>query len=364
VSVHDVGAIGDSTFVAMELVDGPTLADWLAERPRDVREIVDVFLQAGRGLVAAHAAGLTHRDFKPSNVMLGDRVRVVDFGLARPYDDDDDSAAQSAATALSTTVTQSGGMVGTPAYMAPEQRARAEWSAQSDQYSFAVALHEAVTGVRPGETGDASSRAIPPWLRPLLDRALARRPEDRFPSMDALLARLERSRHRTRRRWIAAAAGVLVAAGASVAWRAGARDPCTGADARMAGVWDDARRAQVQAAFDATHLPYAQLAWTRVSAGLDRYRQDWLATHVERCLATRVEGRQSGALLDLQMGCLERRRSLVHELTQLWIAGTDRRALDKAGDAVTNLPAIAECAQDKALVERVPLPGDPVAVAR
>ncbi|HEY0987831.1 MAG TPA: serine/threonine-protein kinase, partial [Kofleriaceae bacterium] len=361
VSVYDVGTIGGRTFVAMELVDGPTLAAWLAE-PRDVREIVDVLAQAGRGLAAAHAAGLTHRDFKPSNVMLGERVRVVDFGLARPVEGDD--SADSGATPLSATVTHSGGVVGTPAYMAPEQRTRAEWSALSDQYSFAVVLHEAVTGARPGES-PAGPRALPAWLRPVLDRALQPRPEDRFPSMDALLARLERSRHRTRRRWIAASAGVaVVAVGASVAWRTGASDPCTGAEARMAGIWDEPRRAQVHAAFDATHLPFAQLTWDQVSAALDRYRQDWLASHVERCRATRVEGRQSDALLDLQMGCLERRRSLVHELTQVWIDGTDRRALARAGDAASSLPSIADCAQDKALLERAPLPGDPAAVAR
>src|SRR5689334_341985 len=127
VAVYDVGAIANTTFVAMELVEGPTLAAWLAEAPRSVDAIVDVFVQAGRGLAAAHAAGITHRDFKPSNVMLGDRVRVVDFGLARPAGAD--TADSTAATSpLDTAVTRSGGLLGTPAYMAPEQRARAAWS--------------------------------------------------------------------------------------------------------------------------------------------------------------------------------------------------------------------------------------------
>src|SRR5262249_32623037 len=162
------GAADDGIFVAMELIDGPTLKAWLAEQPRGVREIVDVFVQAGRGLAAAHAAGLTHRDFKPSNVMLGDRVRVVDFGGARLADDS--APENEAITPLDASVTRSGVTVGTPAYMAPEQRNGAGFSALSDQYSFAVALQEALTGARPGAA--STTRPLPGWLRPVLDRAL------------------------------------------------------------------------------------------------------------------------------------------------------------------------------------------------
>ena len=104
IAVHDVGDAGGRLFVAMELVDGMTLRQWLA-RSRSPAEAIAALVQAGRGLAAAHAAGLVHRDFKPDNVLVGHdgRVRVTDFGLARLGDDRDARRA------------------GTPAYMAPEQ---------------------------------------------------------------------------------------------------------------------------------------------------------------------------------------------------------------------------------------------------
>jgi eukaryotic-like serine/threonine-protein kinase len=83
VSVYDVATVGTRLFVAMELVAGPTLAEWIGGKPRPWRDVVAIMLQAGRGLEAAHAAGIVHRDFKPANVILGDRVRVADFGLRR-----------------------------------------------------------------------------------------------------------------------------------------------------------------------------------------------------------------------------------------------------------------------------------------
>lgn len=357
VAVYDVGAIADTTFVAMELVEGPTLAAWLAETPRDVRAIVDVFIQAGRGLAAAHSAGITHRDFKPSNVMLGDRVRVVDFGLARPAGATTLDAA-AATTPLETTVTGSGRVLGTPAYMAPEQYVSATWSPASDQYSFAVALREALTGVRPGQPGEP--RPVPPWLRPILARALQARPEDRFPSMSALLAEL--SRPRGTWRWVAGSALAIATVSAVAAWRA-SPPACTGAEERLAGVWDADRKAAVHAAFAATHLPYAEATFERVSAALDRYRSDWLDRHVGSCRATRVEGRQSEALLDLQISCLSRARSLMTALTGVWLDKTDRKVLDAADGAVAGLPAIAECGQDQAHLERLPQPANPVVVA-
>jgi Tol biopolymer transport system component len=223
VAVYDVGAHGERAFIAMELVSGPTLATWLAERPRGWREVLAVFAQAGHGLAAAHEAGLVHRDFKPSNVLIGDRVRVADFGLARAALDAPEPPARSA-TPLDGVVTRAGDTPGTPAYMAPEQRAGLAAGRLADQYAFAVALHEALLGARPGQpAAAAAARAIPAWLRALLERALRERPEDRYPSMRELLADLERRPARARRGWLVAAAGV--AAAVALAGVIGARDP-------------------------------------------------------------------------------------------------------------------------------------------
>ena len=367
VAIYDVGAVEDRVFVAMELVDGPTVAAWLAAGPRTEREVLAVFVQAARGLAAAHAAGITHRDFKPANVMLGDRVRVVDFGLARlvrPDDDPaDDGRAMAAGTVLDAVVTRSDVAIGTPAYMAPEQRRGATANPRSDQYAFAVALHEALTGARPGAPAPEPARRLPAWLRPVIARALQPDPADRYPSMDAVLAQLARGTRDPRRRWLVAAMLVVSAGLATITWRAAAPSPCTSAEARLAGIWDATRRAAVHAAFLATGLTLAEPTWGRVSAELDRYRVAWLDMHAAACRATRVDGDQSEALMDLRMQCLDRRRAVVGELTKVWLSGIDRALVTAASDAVAQLPAIAECAEAKALLEQVPLPRDPAVVA-
>jgi hypothetical protein len=195
VAVYDVGKVGERVYVAMELIEGPTLAAWLAERPRGWREVLEVFLQAGRGLEAAHAAGLVHRDFKPTNVIVGDRVRVADFGLARVAVEVE-PAGPPAATALHGVVTQTGTALGTPAYMAPEQLSGGLPSSQSDQYSFAVAVHEALCGARPGESAGGPGRnewnRVPARLRRVLQRALSSDPADRYPAMSEMLRDLSR----------------------------------------------------------------------------------------------------------------------------------------------------------------------------
>jgi serine/threonine protein kinase len=160
IAVHDVGTFEDQVFVAMEYAEGQTLSAWLREEPRSVREIVAAFLEAGRGLAAAHAAGLVHRDFKPANVLFGNgRARVLDFGLActdvsresgervvaledlppalpLPPPLTGDSTQDPSLNALGTPLTMTGTLMGTPAYMAPEQMAGRPVDARTDQFSF------------------------------------------------------------------------------------------------------------------------------------------------------------------------------------------------------------------------------------
>lgn len=212
VAVYDVGSLGEDMFVAMEYVAGKTLAEWLAT-PRSQREILNTYRAAGRGLAAAHAAGLVHRDFKPENVLIGNdsRVRIVDFGLARlansTWSGADKRIGREAhvESGQLQQLTASGALVGTPYYMAPEVHAGQEADARSDQFSFCVAIYIALYGQRPFE-GDSletlfeNLRAgrlrgrqllgVPRYVRTVLRRGLSIEPKDRFASMDELLAAL------------------------------------------------------------------------------------------------------------------------------------------------------------------------------
>ncbi len=207
VQIHDIGELGGRIFMAMEFVEGTTLRAWRDEQGPGLDAIREKYLEAGRGLAAAHAAGLAHRDFKADNVVLGEdgRVRVLDFGLARvdrpgsvlPVLEDIPSPAAAELTRV-------GAIVGTPAYMSPEQFRGRTADARSDQFSFCAALFEAFYGVRPfaGDTVEALDHAVSdgtvrppppgvevsPRIHQALLRGLAREPADRWPSLDDLLA--------------------------------------------------------------------------------------------------------------------------------------------------------------------------------
>ena len=247
-AVYDLGSHDGRLFVAMELVDGDTLGAWLRRRHRSWREVAGVFAAAARGLAAAHGAGVIHRDFKPDNVLVGadGRVRVTDFGLAtwRPA-----AATQPAAPARAepAELTQSGTVLGTPLYMAPEQHTGASADERSDQWSFCAALHEALCGEPPviGRSEaelHANKLAGPPprlpgtprWLDRLVRRGLAPRPGDRWPTMARIADALAR-RPQRRRTWALAAFGALAAAAVAVALVARARGPDLEA-ARMAAL--------------------------------------------------------------------------------------------------------------------------------
>lgn len=204
VQIYDLDELDDSLYAAMEYLDGGDLRAWLAERTRAPRAIVDAFVQAARGLAAAHAIGIVHRDFKPANVVVSrdQRIAVTDFGLARSAESEDPAD-----------------IAGTPAYMSPEQWAGEPVDARSDQYSFCVALYEALEGARPVFTNDRAGpprRAMPAGVWPALRRGLRVRPADRFANMDELIAAL---RPRRAAAWaIGGAAALALAAGG--AWLA------------------------------------------------------------------------------------------------------------------------------------------------
>ena len=285
ITVFDVGSADDQDFVAMELIDGETLGEWMQHaRPRR-RETLAAFMAAGRGLAAAHAEGLVHRDFKPSNVLRSraGRIVVTDFGLARLADSPGEPVSEpAAATSGATTRTVTGALVGTPAYMAPEQWTGGTPTPATDQFAFCVALWEALAGARPyaGTTldelktavlaGPASvdSEPIPRALRGVLRRGLAIDPAHRWPSMDALLGALEQIIGR-RRRVIITAAALAAVAGVVVlvvAARRPSGDGCSPPAFDPAVVWSKARATALAArAPDAARVIAADIAtWNRV----------------------------------------------------------------------------------------------------
>ena len=428
IAVHDVGTLAGAVFLAMELVEGMTLNAWRAATSPSRADIVDVFLAAGRGLAAAHQAGIVHRDFKPSNVMVGSdgRVRVLDFGLARaagraasidgeatttvresptptPVSGSTSGSRSGARTAPtpSRSVTRPGGprafddvstetelapgtpgvpqvlasrVMGTPSYMAPEQRRSGVYDARVDQYSFAVALYEALYGERPfsGQNREEVELAaltgrinpptrgsdVPPWLRKVLVKALAADPRDRYPTMDDLLAALEADPAVRQRRILVGAGGAALIATAALAIATvdPSPAPCQGSERALAGVWDGDAAAAIARAFAATGRGDAADVHRRVVALLDRRAKDWAAMRRDACEATHVRGEQSAQLLDLRTACLDRR------LAELGaVAGALARPpapIDHAVDAARALPSVSACADREALLTAVPLPAD------
>ncbi|MBL4689267.1 MAG: serine/threonine protein kinase [Nannocystaceae bacterium] len=235
VPVHDVGTIEDRVFIAMELVRGPTLREWLKQERRTWQQVRDVFVQAGRGLLAAHRAGLVHRDFKPTNVLLAedDRPQVVDFGLARAVSQvvpPSNSAGSTPATPVSSNqdLTGTGSVVGTPAYMAPEQLRGGAVDARADQFAFCVTMYEALYGQRPFQAQGLKAleqlvtsghipdpppgRSVPAWLRRAITVGLRPDPARRYASMAELLRAIAADLHSKRRQWLALAAAVACTA--------------------------------------------------------------------------------------------------------------------------------------------------------
>jgi len=391
VAVHDAGMKDGRPYVAMEFVEGCDLQTWLRREKGGSREIVDLFVAAGDGLAAAHAAGLIHRDFKPGNVMVGNdgRVRVTDFGLARAAEAGDwtapgkspgspapPAAGAKSPTPLETPLTQNGTVLGTPAYMAPEQVFEGRADHRSDQYAFCVSLYVALFGKHPLgeysdfpefvarlETDDVSpppvGHQVPARIVSAIMRGLSRSPEERFPDMDALLGILRFDPAQRRKRWLLAGAGLAAVAAivGVVGYTAYRWELCGAGESQAAAVWNDDRRAQLEEHLASVAQGLGSEAVAAVASRLDDYTARWAAVHREACVATRIRGEHSEALLDRQMACLRRRLSETDHLLALLAAG-GRNIATNALDAVVGLDVPEVCANSTALVERLPLPED------
>lgn len=411
IQVYDVGTFedavaGEQVFIAMELVAGESLSEWLRAAARPWPEVVSRFVAAGEGLAAAHAAGIVHRDFKPANVLVGHdgRVRVLDFGIARSVvatervegegagrEAPEDRLAVGPEPAFELApergnaassgdrgqkLTRAGHVVGTPRYIAPELVFGETASASADQFAFAVALFEALYGVPPF-TGDnvdqlalaalagrmapePTQRRVPTWLRRVVLRGLAADPAARYADMNELLADLRRDRKGERRRRLLLAAVPVALMLAAGTWRLGVvqrQAVCGGGPARLATVWDASRRQLVEQAFQRSTKPFADAAWQAVARALDDYSTGWLAMHREACEATQVRGEQSSALLDRRMQCLDRRRDELQMLTGS-LSQADDTLIERAPQAANALSSLAECANASALLAPVALPAD------
>ncbi len=386
VHVYDVGIVGGEVYLAMELVDGVTFKAWLAASPRTVDEILTTLGRAGAGLAAAHDAGLVHLDVKPTNVVVGDdgRVRVVDFGLARPPAEtssrSSDEFSGPRAGRLGERLTEDGSVLGTPGYIAPEVLRGRAADGRADQFSFCVTAWEALFGERPFASDPKDPRAgvtgrlrpvpargaalVPRAIRTALVRGLATDPDERFASMRALLDAI-RPRHTTRRAG-AIAVAVLGGAGLVVAgarWGEPAVDPCADEAAALAELWNPSRSDALRQAFVATAAPFAEDAWTTVARVVDVHAQAWTRGARDACEAREVRAEQSAATYELRRACLADTRSELEELLALF-AAADAPVVERAVTAAVGIDDPTGCADVERLHAEASLPTEPALRAR
>jgi eukaryotic-like serine/threonine-protein kinase len=397
VAVYDAEITEHGVCIAMEYVEGRTLRAWLREQARQWPEVLDVVLAAARGLAAAHAAGIVHRDVKPANVLVGEdgRVRLTDFGLACEREDapsvprlpsreeeeaerDDlsgvgDGGAHDGGPDSLSRLTQLGTVLGTPAYMAPEQDDGENADAQSDQYSLCVVLWEALYGRRPFLGANAQallhakrrgppprrSSSVPEWVHAIVARGLTVDPEKRWPSIDALVHALASGRERARRRRAFVGLGVaacVVLGGVSWQRWDRARDvaACEREGESIAEIWNQEVREELRTTLVEAGVSYAEEMADKVMPWIDAQATAWQIARTESCADARVYGTWDADLLDRGLWCLDERwmelEALVTELAHAEASG-----LQKAVQAAAELGQVAAC-RNVDLLQRTPRP--------
>jgi tetratricopeptide (TPR) repeat protein len=393
IAVFDVGTLGEQVFIAMEFVDGCTLTRWLEEAPRTQSEIIEKFTLAGRGLSAAHAAGLVHRDFKPDNVLVGKdgRVRVMDFGLAHSVGADEEPgeeaelSAESSGTgkgrnsssALGLRLTRTGALLGTPRYMSPEQYEGKKTDPRTDQFSFCVALYEALCKVPPfaGDTlatlgfnvvhghvlSPPAEAKLPARIHKVILRGLSVKAADRYPSMDALLEALNPQQHKLSRAWLATSAVLALFFIGNLGYQQLQRRKvaqCQNAGAKLIGIWEPERKQALKSAVLGTGQAFAADSWKDVEQTLDSYTHEWVNMRAEAC-SSLVRGDQAKDIHDLRMRCLDRRLDEVAAVVKI-LSNPDALIVESAASAAHNLSPISGCANLEALTAPTPLPDNPV----
>ncbi len=361
VAIYDVISDVSGLTLAMEYVDGTTLREWLSE-PRPWRPVLDAVLDAAAGLAAAHRAGFVHRDFKPSNVLVAadGTVKVTDFGLAKfdasggvAVPDAESPAPPQATTASTTTLTQTGTVMGTPRYMAPEQHRGARADARSDQFSLCVSLWEGLAGKPPfpgtrdeladqklaGPPAWPAALDVPPWIVAAIERGLSPAPEDRWPTVDALHAALSGARPRLRRLW-AVTVGVVLVGGIAWGWSALRPSACpefsitTDHAARVEGVGDAIR---------SSAEPFAAETARTVERVLADYARRWAGAAADNCEATRVRAEQPAEQMDRAAACLRRASAQFESALDALGENASPDALAAAPNLLFALPDVDLC---------------------
>ncbi len=334
VQVYDVTSAGDDVFISMEYVAGQTLSEWLSERPRSRREVVETFLAAGEGLAAIHDAGLFHRDFKPSNVLVGADgcVKISDFGLA----------------ALAREEGRDEPRGGTPAYLAPERLRGQPGDDRSDQYSFFAALFEALCGVRLSSAATADggwrfpgSARVSRRLKASLRRGLSVDPARRFPGMRAALHELDRPFWKPVHPVRAAAlvALTLVAAGAVWQWRLQRVRACEARGEGIRALWSPARQRALHTHFEAAAGPEGLAMFSAVERAVEAFSASWSSAMRDACLEP------SPALALARAECLSQRHAELDALLGL-LQDADRPLVFDAPRAAQSLSHPGTCAAE------------------
>lgn len=326
VSVHDIGRFEDRVFIVMELVKGASLRAWLAQEPRSVAAVLDVFMQVAEGLTAAHEAGLIHRDVKPENVFVADdgRVRVGDFGLA--ISDGSENAGD-----------------GSLAYMAPEQRRGEAVDARADQYGFCVALEEALGSRRPR------------WLRRIVARGRADAARDRFATMRELAEAIRRGRGRARLRSPALGAGAAAVAAGLLLRPHDSRDLPVCKSADVGAVWNDARAKHLEEGLRGTGSPLADDAWQRTARALGAYAESFRATLRRACEAPAPRDEAERRVVDQKAQCLTGRLETLRAVTSS-LEHVDPPMVELVPAMLALLPRLDACEDVRVLAALPALP--------
>ena len=360
IGVFDVGQEGSEAFVAMEFVTGSTLADYFRGGDIPWREAVRIYLQVGRGLAAAHDVGIVHGDFKPSNAMIDSdgRVRVMDFGLARMSCDRHPDNRKK--------------LAGTPAYMSPEQRLGAAADGHSDQYSFCVALYEALCGQRPSiEAAPSGSRPgrrrVSTRVLRVVNRGLNVDARDRYPSMAALLADLNKAIRRRGSHLLVAATIFAIATTVTLVHVSPAPHAssavCQSAGAAFAASWTTERQQMIENTFVGMNTAKARETWAANRRRIEHFGRQWATAYDQACTRARIEKAESARLYALRVACFEDQLSQLRGLAAE-LSRADKLALQYVSEAVSMLGSPTQCAANaRELLHRPPPPSAHLGVA-